>query len=112
LSILNSELPELPARLKSAGLLHINFLEVIPEEMTGGKKPGDDRYAVLTGRRSVFEAVVAAFADESDNLTVRRATAVEGLVTGAEAQKGKPHVKGVRTQDGEIIEADLVVPAG
>jgi 2-polyprenyl-6-methoxyphenol hydroxylase-like FAD-dependent oxidoreductase len=111
LSILNSELPELPARLKSAGLLHLNFLDVIPEEMTGGKKPDDDQYAVLTGRRSVFEAVIAAFADDSDNLTVRRATAVEGLVTGAEAKKGKPHVKGVRTQDGEIIEADLVVDA-
>ena len=60
-------------------MLHFNFMDQIPEEMTGGKRPGDDQYALITGRRSVFESVVAAFADECDHSTVRRATAVEDL---------------------------------
>lgn len=110
-SILDSELPALATALGNAGMLSLNFLDVIPDEMKGGKRPGDDRFKVLTGRRSVFEAVVAGFADESDDLTVRRGVAAEGLVAGPAAGNGVPHVTGVRIQGGEIIEADLVVDA-
>jgi 2-polyprenyl-6-methoxyphenol hydroxylase-like FAD-dependent oxidoreductase len=110
-SILNSEFPTLVSQLADAGMLQLNFFDIIPDEMTGGKRAGDDRFTVLTGRRSVFESVVAAFADEADHLTVRRGTSVEGLTTGPGATTGVPHVTGVRTEGGEIIEADLVVDA-
>ena len=84
-SIIESEFPALSEALVDAGMLRFNFMDQIPEEMTGGKRPGDDQYALITGRRSVFESVVAAFADELDHLTVRRARAVDGLVAGAGA---------------------------
>ena len=79
--------------------------------MAGGKRTGNEKFTLLTGRRSAFESVVAAFADERDHLTVRRGTAVDGLVTGTMVHKGVPHVTGVRTESGEIIESDLVVDA-
>ena len=40
---------------------------------------------------------------------VRRGTAVTGLIGGASASAGVPHVTGVRTKAGEVIMADLVV---
>jgi hypothetical protein len=40
---------------------------------------------------------------------VRRGTAVAGLITGAAALPGVPHITGVRTKAGEAIPADLVV---
>jgi 2-polyprenyl-6-methoxyphenol hydroxylase-like FAD-dependent oxidoreductase len=115
-SIIESEFPALASALVDAGMLHFNFMDLIPDEMTGGKRPGDDQYALVTGRRSVFESVIAAFADELDHLTVRRATAVDGLVTGAGvsgpgASGSVPHVTGVMTSTGETVAADLVVDA-
>jgi 2-polyprenyl-6-methoxyphenol hydroxylase-like FAD-dependent oxidoreductase len=110
-STLESELPALATALQDAGMLHFNFLDVIPEEMTGGRRPGDDQYRLLTGRRSVLESVVASYATTAGNLKVRRGVAVEGLVTGTEVTLGKPHVTGVRIGDGETIEADLVIDA-
>src|ERR1700722_18374220 len=101
-TILDSEFPALVTALGDAGMLSLNFFDVIPEEMTGGKRSGDEKFTLLTGRRSAFESVVAAFADERDHLTVRRGTAVDGLVTGTMVHKGVPHVTGVRTESGEI----------
>jgi 2-polyprenyl-6-methoxyphenol hydroxylase-like FAD-dependent oxidoreductase len=59
----------------------------------------------------VFEAVIAAAAEEEPRLTVRRGTRIACFVAGAEATSGTPHVAGVRTKDGEQIRADLVVDA-
>ena len=42
---------------------------------------------------------------------MRRGVAVSGLVAGAQAMRGVPHVTGVRTRGGEEIPADLVVDA-
>ncbi len=100
-SIIESELPGLTAPLENAGMLRFNIIKNIPEEMSGGFREGDDAYELITGRRSIFEAVVAAFADETSGLTVRRGTAVEELITGPPTSAGVPHVTGVRTSDRE-----------
>ncbi len=54
---------------------------------------------------------MAAAAVATPGLTVRRGVAVGGLVAGAQAVRGVPHITGVRTTAGEEIGADLVVDA-
>jgi 2-polyprenyl-6-methoxyphenol hydroxylase-like FAD-dependent oxidoreductase len=109
--MLDQELPRLLKALEAAGALRLDFIEGAPEELTGGSRPGDDLFVAVTARRPVFEAVMAAAALSTPGLTVRRGVAVSGLVAGAQAVRGVPHVTGVRTTTGEELAADLVVDA-
>jgi len=56
-----------------------------------------------------MEAVLAAQAEAAEGVEVRRSTAAMGLISGATALPGIPHVAGVQTAAGEVIPADLVV---
>jgi 2-polyprenyl-6-methoxyphenol hydroxylase-like FAD-dependent oxidoreductase len=108
---IEAELPELPAAFLAAGALRQNPLDGIPEAISGGPRPGDERHAVLTGRRPVMESVVAALAADTPGLTVQRGTAVAGLLPAERA--GAPlHIAGVVTDDGVEHRADLVIDAG
>jgi 2-polyprenyl-6-methoxyphenol hydroxylase-like FAD-dependent oxidoreductase len=109
-SVLEMELPEVAKALQAAGGLRLNMIrDVLPTAVTGGWRDGDERYDWLTGRRAMVEALLAAAAESSPGVEVRRGTAVVGLVTGSRARPGVPHVVGVRTRIGESIPADLVV---
>jgi flavin-dependent dehydrogenase len=109
-SVLDTELPGVSKALQAAGALRLNVIrDVLPAAMTGGWRDGDECYEWLTGRRPVVEAVLAAAAESTHGVDVRRGTAVAGLVSGASALQGIPHVAGVRTKAGESISADLVV---
>jgi 2-polyprenyl-6-methoxyphenol hydroxylase-like FAD-dependent oxidoreductase len=108
-SVVDAELPEVSGALRAAGALRLNVIGDAPREMTGGWRDGDDCYELLTGRRPVVEAVIATQAAATRGVEVRRGTAVTGMVSGASALPGVPHVTGVRTKDGESIPADLVV---
>lgn len=109
-SIVDAELPDLASALTDAGILRFAFLDQMPDEMKGGPRPRDEEFSVITGRRSVVESVVAAFAESNDHITVRRGTPVEGLALGTMVEEGVPHVTGVITEN-ETITADLVVDA-
>jgi 2-polyprenyl-6-methoxyphenol hydroxylase-like FAD-dependent oxidoreductase len=109
--MLDQELPRVLKALEAAGALRLDFIGGIPEELSGGARPGDEAFVSVTARRPVFEAVMAAAALSTPGLTVRRGVAVSGLVAGAQAVRGVPHVTGVRTTTGEEIAADLVVDA-
>ena len=108
-SVVDAELPEVSGALRAGGALRLNVIGDAPREMTGGWRDGDDCYELLTGRRPVVEAVIATQAAATRGVEVRRGTAVTGMVSGASALPGVPHVTGVRTKDGESIPADLVV---
>jgi 2-polyprenyl-6-methoxyphenol hydroxylase-like FAD-dependent oxidoreductase len=108
-SVVDAELPEVSGALRAAGALRLNVIGDAPREMTGGWRDGDDCYELLTGRRPVVEAVIATQAAATRGVEVRRGTAVTGMVSGAPALPGVPHVTGVRTKDSESIPADLVV---
>jgi 2-polyprenyl-6-methoxyphenol hydroxylase-like FAD-dependent oxidoreductase len=97
--------------LDEAGALRLNVIAGVPTQITGGLRPGDDDFAVLTARRPVAESVVAACAEATPGVTVRRGVTVSGVTTGPAAVAGVPHVTGVRTDEGEAIAADLVVDA-
>ena len=60
----------------------------------------------MTGRRPIVESVFANAADATDGCTVRRGSAVKALrIDGA-------RVDAVVLEDGEVVEADVVVDAG
>jgi 2-polyprenyl-6-methoxyphenol hydroxylase-like FAD-dependent oxidoreductase len=104
-------LPRVVTALEEAGALRLNIIAGVPDDLTGGPRPGDDELSAVTARRPVAEAVFAACAEATPGVTVRRGVAVAGLTTGAEAFPGAPHVTGVRTEEGEEIPADLVIDA-
>jgi 2-polyprenyl-6-methoxyphenol hydroxylase-like FAD-dependent oxidoreductase len=110
--ILEEELPDVAAAIEKDGAVRGNPMHDAPESMTGGPRPGDARYALLTGRRAVVERSVAAVAEGTPGLEVRRGVSVAGLIGGPEAIGGTPHVVGVRTADGEEVRADLVIDCG
>jgi flavin-dependent dehydrogenase len=105
------ELPELVSALERAGALRFSFIENLPDSVTGGVRDGDDRYSALTARRPIAEAAVAGAARAVPGVEVRRGVAVAGLLTGASANGGAPHVVGVRTEGGDELRADVVVDA-
>ena len=107
--VVETELPELATALEMNGALRLNFVSAAPDEITGGPRPGDERFTVLTGRRPVVEAVIARLAAAEPNIEVMRGVAVRGLL--ANGSDGVPHVAGVVTDAGEELRADLVVDA-
>ncbi|HEX4777348.1 MAG TPA: FAD-dependent oxidoreductase [Acidimicrobiia bacterium] len=108
-ALVDEELPEVVDAAERLGALRYNPVLLAPAELTGGPRTGDDAYTSVTGRRPVMEAAVASVALRTPGLTIRRGVAVAGLETGTSTTPGVPHVTGVRTDTGEILDADLVV---
>jgi 2-polyprenyl-6-methoxyphenol hydroxylase-like FAD-dependent oxidoreductase len=109
--VVEQELPEVLKALEDAGGYRFNPLALAPSELTGGWRAGDERFEAITGRRPVFEAVIAACAERSPRVTVRRGDAAVGLTPGPSTSRDVPHAAGVRTDKGEELPADLVVDA-
>jgi len=110
-AVMERELPEVITGLEDLGGVRTSMLGALPDEMTGGKRDGDERFETATGRRPVLEAAVAQAAKRTDGLTVCRGVAVTGLVTGHESMAGVPHVSGVTVGGATVVHADLVVDA-
>jgi len=106
--ILEAELPEVLAAIVADGAVSFNMVADAPAAFTGGPAPGDDRFGVLSGRRAIVERSVASVAERSP-VRIRRGVAVAELIGGSSALAGVPHVSGVRTTDGEVLRADLVI---
>ncbi len=111
-AVIDAELPGISRALQDAGGLRTNFLrDLLPAALsTGGWRDGDERFEMVTGRRSDGRSR----ARSGSRVLLRAwrfaaASSVTGLVTGASALSGVPHVTGVRTKAGELILADLVV---
>lgn len=100
------ELPEVLDELIAAGGLRYNQLAVLPESQRGPWRDGDERFETVTARRPVLEAVLAAVAERTPGITVRRGVAVTGLL----ADPGPvPRVTGVLAEGGHALRADLVI---
>lgn len=109
--LLEAELPDVADALVAAGALRYDVLAALPATVSGGAHEGDDRFATLTARRPVLEAVVARTAAVQPGVRIRRGSTVRALVPGEPALPGVPHAAGVVTADGEQVRADLVVDA-
>jgi flavin-dependent dehydrogenase len=111
--IVEAEIPHVARALESAGALRRNIVrDMLPVSMTGGWRAGDERFEMLTGRRPFIEAVLAAQAQSTPGIEVRRGVAVTGLVVGARDGSSVPHVTGVETASGDKVLGDLVVDMG
>jgi len=100
---------ELPAVADSLG--RVAFRHQPLADATEVPREDDADLVALTARRPVAEAAVAAVAERTSGLVVRRGTGVRGLRTGPGSLRGVPHVVGVVTDGGEELPADLVVDA-
>ena len=108
--VLDAELPDVRDAFADAGATRFDALTRMPPAIEDrAPRPGDERFATLTGRRATLEHVVARAAERQAGLTVRRGVAAFELIT--HAGHGAPHVVGVRADTGEALAADLVVDA-
>ena len=108
--VLEAELPDVAAAFLAAGAVRTNALDHMPPSVADRTpRPGDDRFATITGRRPTFEHVMARIAEEEPGVTVRRGVAAAGLEL--RRLDGRMHVTGVRTDTGETLYADLLVDA-
>jgi 2-polyprenyl-6-methoxyphenol hydroxylase-like FAD-dependent oxidoreductase len=109
-AVLEQELPDALAACEAAGALRYNRVTSLPEAVSGGHWPGDERFDIVTGRRPMIEATLAGLAARQPGVEIRRGVAVRGLLT--DGHDDIPHVAGVVTDRGERLLADLVVDAG
>lgn len=105
-----TRLPGVHDALAAAQARRFDVLSLMPPFITDrSPRDGDDKFVTLTGRRPVVEYGVASTAAEQ--LDIRRGAHVTGLLQGAQAVPGVPHVTGVRLADGSELHADLVIDA-
>lgn len=110
--ICDQEMPGMTDRLLAAGCVWVDYLETLPPLISDRSAlPGDEALRFVTGRRPVIESVVAAAAEGTPGVSVRRGVRVRQLLAGAPATPGTPHVTGVVTAAGEQLPADLVIDA-
>lgn len=107
---LERELPHVARALSDGGMARYDAIDGIPESITGGRRADDDRFAILTARRPVAEALLARSAASTSGLTIRRGEAIRGVHVVASTD-GIPDIGGVMLDGGEIVPADLVVDA-
>jgi 2-polyprenyl-6-methoxyphenol hydroxylase-like FAD-dependent oxidoreductase len=108
--ILTTALPEVAQAMRDAEANAFDVIALLPPFIEDrAPRPGDERFVTLTARRPVIEYAVASAAQR--HLDIRRGVTVTGLVAGASAAPGVPHVTGVRTADGEELACDLVIDA-
>jgi 2-polyprenyl-6-methoxyphenol hydroxylase-like FAD-dependent oxidoreductase len=102
--VLEDELPDVLEHFKAAGALHLNPMARLPPTIEDrSPRPDDTRLATWTARRTTLEQVVARAAE--DEVPVRRGVAVTSL----ETSDGR--VSGVRTEHGDVLQAELVIDA-
>jgi 2-polyprenyl-6-methoxyphenol hydroxylase-like FAD-dependent oxidoreductase len=108
--VLEAELPDVAAALLAAGCREADTLAGMPLGIVDReRRPGDERFGTVNGRRPVVEAVFAAAAAREPGVVVRRGVRVLGLLT-ADGPAESVRVLGVASDDG-AQPADLVVDA-
>ena len=108
-SILRQSVPRAYELIRDNGGLPFNIVTYLLSIQGVEAEPSDDRFDLLTGRRSTLEWALATAADEHPSVEVRRGAVIAGLT--ADTQGAVPHVTGVRMDDGDIVAADLVIDA-
>lgn len=110
--VLRRRLPTAYELLEANGGLRLNLVKAALGRRPGSAlEPADDRFDLLTGRRSTLEWVMATAARRHPGVEVRRGASIAGFAAGAAVLDGVPHVDGVVLQSGETLRGALVVDA-
>jgi 2-polyprenyl-6-methoxyphenol hydroxylase-like FAD-dependent oxidoreductase len=110
-ALMARELPDVLDEVKSVGGLQVNMIGLLPESRRGPLREDDERFDVVSARRPVLEAAVAAVAESTPGVVIRRGVTVTGLLTD-DAALPVPRVVGVLTEGGGALRANLVVDCG
>jgi 2-polyprenyl-6-methoxyphenol hydroxylase-like FAD-dependent oxidoreductase len=110
--VLESELPGAADRLRALGGRRHNMIAgAWGVGEVGERRTDDSRFETVAARRPVLESALLAESRATPGISLRCGTRVTGLLTGDARTLGRPHITGVTLQDGEAVEADLVVDA-
>lgn len=110
-NLLKTHEPDVLASLFEAGASEIRFGEDLPPTITNFEpRDDDDELVMLACRRTTFEWVLRRAALDEGRVSFRVGVGVSGLL--ADMTRPIPRVRGVRLEDGSVIEGDLVVVAG
>jgi 2-polyprenyl-6-methoxyphenol hydroxylase-like FAD-dependent oxidoreductase len=109
-NLLLERAPQVYEALVAAGAEQIQLAERMPPTLPDrSRQPGDEQLRMLGCRRSTFEFVLRREVLALSGVRLRAGTTVRGLELAAEG--GQPRVVGVRTDDRQILRADLVLDA-
>lgn len=105
--ILRERAPDVLEELLAQGATEISVERILPPEITDREpRPGDDDLVVLCCRRLTIEWVLRKAVDREPGVTWRGGVGVAGLLGDGTA------VRGLRLENGDTVEADLVVVGG
>lgn len=107
--ILRTAVPRAYELLRDNGGLAFNLVSYLMAIQGAEEQEGDERFDLLSGRRSTIEWALATAADEHAGVQVQRGRIIDGLTTAAGG--AVPHVTGLRMADGDDVAADLVIDA-
>jgi flavin-dependent dehydrogenase len=108
--VLEQNLPEVLTRLGEGGGVEWNGVAVRPPTIPDWiDEPDDARFDTVTARRPVIDWAFSHVAAES-GVDIVRGAVVESPLFG-DASNGTPHVSGVRTAEGDEINAAIVIDA-
>ena len=105
--VLREEAPDVLGAVIALGGLENRQYELLP----GETQPDDKAFVSICARRPVFEIALRRAVDAEPRITVEADTRVVGLLAGSARPNGGVRITGTRTDDGQEIEADLVVDA-
>jgi 2-polyprenyl-6-methoxyphenol hydroxylase-like FAD-dependent oxidoreductase len=112
-NLLRDHLPDVHQELLAAGATEVAWQDMAPPTLTDrAPRPGDEDLVLLACRRTTFEWVLRRAALGTDRVELRDGASVVGLVAEPGTEDRPPRVTGVRTAEGVVIEAGLVVEAG
>ena len=105
--ILCERAPDVLEELLAQGATEISVERILPPEITDREpRPGDDDLVVLCCRRLTIEWVLRKAVEAESGVTWRGGVGVVGLLGDGTA------VHGLRLENGDTVEADLVVVGG
>jgi 2-polyprenyl-6-methoxyphenol hydroxylase-like FAD-dependent oxidoreductase len=108
-AILRNSVPRAYELIRDNGGLSFNLVKYLLGVQGLEPEPADDRFDLLTGRRSTLEWALATATDEHPGVDVQRGRPIAGFI--ADTEGPIPHVTGLRMADGDDAVADLVVDA-
>ena len=110
--LLEADLPDIAEALMRAGAAKFDMFHPVPPFFPNPvPHPIDDKLWTYTARRPAGEWVFADAAERAARVRVRRGIQVVGFVSGPSFGDGTPHIAGVRTDEGEELQADIVIDA-
>ena len=105
--VLLERAPEVLENVLALGAIEHRQYELLP----GTRLPGDEKLVSICARRPVFEAALRRAVEAEPGIEVRDGTRVVGLQASEARRPGAVRIIGVRTDDGAVLAADLVVDA-